>query len=202
MQIDSPTNNLSSLSCPQGLRELNWHKICGQRIKVSLAKESFLERLQREREAAAAAAAATPLTTSNGKANAELPESPPAKTFNFPPSTGLNKRTVFADDLEETEPSKSDDSDELNICKKSARNSLFNGRVVIQSHGFVKPLHIIGSSVPKGKGQRQAVEAERTTDDEKRRQSLAKRKQDYQQKKALINHSLKDLVSTLMIEEA
>lgn len=179
------------------MRELNWKKIHGQRIKVALAKESFLERLQRERDAAANSSADV-----GQKLAEDINYTQDHRQSNlFSISSGLNKRKVFGDDdddndnvAEETEFS------ELNICKKSARNSLYNGRLVIQSNGFVKPLHIIASSKQTGKGDKVSKEGgddERLAHDQKRRQTLAKRKQDHHYKKSLINESLKQLVSLL-----
>lgn len=163
-----------------GLKDLNWHKINGQQIKVSLAKESFLERLKREREEAKAASDGTQAVVQQPaeEEQSELLKAPKQ-----------NKRRTFDVDAE------LDDDEvavELMITKKRAASSVHNGKIVIQSQD-VQPIHII----EKKKKAKTQLDDKSSSADQKRKESLNKMKNQYEQQKTAIQQALQGLVYAL-----
>ncbi|KAM7349657.1 putative RNA-binding protein CG14230 [Cochliomyia hominivorax] len=169
------TLNIGKEDAQYCLNDLNWQKVHGEKIKVSLAKESFLERLKRERE----------------EANREIEEQSVAKDQQVELQSDLlkvpreNKRKIFDVDAE------LDDDEvapELMISKKRAASSMHNGKIVIQSHD-VQPLHVIETKHKKKK----QLDTKSNSADQKRKESLNKMKNQYQQNKTAIQQALQDL---------
>lgn len=101
-----------------GVDALNWVKIQGAKINVSVAKESFLERLKREREEA-----------ENGKTvDTKIKWNEEQEEFVLPRSVE-NTRKKFTE--EELTALENDDeiAADLLISKKRAASSLHNGKV-------------------------------------------------------------------------
>ncbi|XP_013108547.1 probable RNA-binding protein CG14230 [Stomoxys calcitrans] len=171
------TLNIGADDANYCLRDLNWQKINGQQIKVSLAKESFLERLKREREEAKAA-------SDGSQTLVRKPEGEESELLRVPKQ---NKRRTFDidADLDEDEVAA-----ELMITKKRAANSLHNGKIVIQSQD-VQPIHVIEIK-KKTKSQ---LDDKSMSADQKRKESLNKMKNQYQQQKTAIQEALQGMDS-------
>ncbi|XP_075156531.1 putative RNA-binding protein CG14230 [Haematobia irritans] len=174
------TLNIGADDANYCLNDLNWCKIQGQQLKVSLAKESFLERLKREREEAKAA---------NDGTNQFMPK-PEGEESDLLRAPKQNKRKTFDVDAE------LDDDEvaaELMITKKRAANSLHNGKIVIQSQD-VEPIHVIEIQKKKTKNQ---LDDKSCSADQKRKESLNKMKNHYQQQKSAIQQALQGMDSNV-----
>ncbi|XP_034475535.1 probable RNA-binding protein CG14230 [Drosophila innubila] len=161
------------------LNELNWQKLHGAKLKVSLAKESFLDRLKRERD--------------EGKEQEQ--DHSQLNEFNQSSSRLLahntqNKRRVFG---EHEEINDDEVATELLITKKRAANSIHNGKIVIQQEHDVKPLHIIEQQKKKKPTKENLLDAKASIADQKRKESLNKMKQQHEQKKSAIQMALSSM---------
>lgn len=142
-----------------------------------MAKESFLERLKRER----ANEGKKPEEEKPQFTDAPINIAPPKR---FDPVSSQNTTIKF--DIDE-EVGDLDDDDQVvyqSISKKRASNSMQNGRIKIASVSS-EPIHII-SSKPKVKEQGEKAKKA----DQKRKESLNKMKNQYNQQKNAIQQAL------------
>ncbi|XP_030569587.1 probable RNA-binding protein CG14230 [Drosophila novamexicana] len=155
------------------VNELNWQRLHGAKLKVSLAKESFLDRLKRERDEGQQSAQESHNASESNQSSSRLLA-----------QNTQNKRRVFG---EHEEINDEDVAPELLITKKRAAHSLINGKIVIQQEHDVKPLHIIEQHrKPVGK----QLDAKAAIADLKRKESLNKMKLQHEQKKTAIQQAL------------
>ncbi|XP_055911491.1 probable RNA-binding protein CG14230 [Eupeodes corollae] len=174
------TLNLYNDDVDYCLRKLNNKEINGEYVKVSVAKESFLERLKREREESSKKSSKTPSTN-----NYELrvPYNEAQVQYNEVP----NKSKKFFDTEDVAEPDDEnlfDDGEPVLITKKRAANSMRNGKIVIEGTNAA-PITVIG------KQKEVKLLSDKSFDaDKKRKESVNKKKNQYQLQKSLIQKSL------------
>ncbi|XP_016975737.1 probable RNA-binding protein CG14230 [Drosophila rhopaloa] len=155
------------------VNELNWQQLHGEKLRVSLAKESFLDRLKRERE------------ENQRREQGESVESEvSAPVSQLLARSNQNKRRVFGEDEEIGDD---EIAPELLITKKRAAHSMHNGKIVIQQEHDVKPLHVIEQH---RKPAKQQPDAKVSQAEQKRKESLNKMRQGHQQKKSVIQQAL------------
>ncbi|SPP86711.1 probable RNA-binding protein CG14230 [Drosophila guanche] len=155
------------------LNELNWQKLHGAKLRISVAKESFLDRLKRERE-----------ENQLREQGQQESESYNESTSRLLKENTQNKRRVFGEDEEIDDD---EISPELLITKKRAAHSMHNGKIVIQKEDDVKPLHIIEQYK---KPTKQQPDAKVSQAEQKRKESLNKMRQEHLQKKSAIQQAL------------
>ncbi|EDW32665.1 GL18266 [Drosophila persimilis] len=155
------------------LNELNWQKLHGTKLRISVAKESFLDRLKRERE-----------ENQQGEQGQQYSESFNESTSRLLKENTQNKRRVFGEDEEIGDD---EISPELLITKKRAAHSMHNGKIVIQKEDDVKPLHIIEQYKKPAKQQ---PDTNVSQAEQKRKESLNKMRQEHQHKKSAIQQAL------------
>ncbi|XP_017153635.1 probable RNA-binding protein CG14230 [Drosophila miranda] len=155
------------------LNELNWQKLHGTKLRISVAKESFLDRLKRERE-----------ENQQGEQGQQYSESFNESTSRLLKENTQNKRRVFGEDEEIGDD---EIAPELLITKKRAAHSMHNGKIVIQKEDDVKPLHIIEQYK---KPTKQQPDTDVSQAEQKRKESLNKMRQEHQQKKSAIQQAL------------
>lgn len=156
------------------LKKLNSKQINGEYVGVSVAKESFLERLKREREESEKGKNKTPSSNPNFEFRRSNNEPAPSNT----------KKVFNIDDAEETNDDALTDGDYLLITKKRAANSIRNGKIVIEGTNSA-PITVIG----KRKDAKQ-LDEKSFDHDKKRKESVKKKKDQYQLQKTLIQKSL------------
>ncbi|XP_055845495.1 probable RNA-binding protein CG14230 [Episyrphus balteatus] len=156
------------------IRKVNSKKINGENVRVSVAKESFLERLKREREENTK----TKSKTTNNNFELKQP---------FAQSQNNSKKVFNIDDVAEADDTNDnpfDDGEPTLITKKRAANSMRNGKIVIESTNC-SPITVIG------KKKETKILSEKSFDsDKKRKESVNKKKNQYQLQKSLIQKSL------------
>ncbi|EDV99730.1 probable RNA-binding protein CG14230 [Drosophila grimshawi] len=155
------------------VNELNWQRLHGTNLRVSIAKESFLDRLKREREE----------DRQKEQTQSNVGELNTSRSRLLAQNT-QNKRRVFG---ENEEINDEDVAPELLITKKRAAHSMHNGKIVIQKEHDVKPLHIIEQHK---KPSSKSLDAQASIADLKRKESLNKMQQQHQQKKSAIQQAL------------
>ncbi|XP_037930873.1 probable RNA-binding protein CG14230 [Teleopsis dalmanni] len=153
------------------LNELKWYKIKESVISVSLAKESFLDRLDRERQEAKQ-------TISD---NVKVPK---CETIILK-SSFLNTKKKFDEDSDLN----ADIDSQLLIAKKSAANSISNGKIVIQNL-INNPIHIISQ---RSEQLSKKLDPKSSSADQKRKESLMKMKNQYNKNKLVIQQALSGL---------
>ncbi|XP_030378462.1 probable RNA-binding protein CG14230 [Scaptodrosophila lebanonensis] len=164
LQIDDPQYCLN---------EVNWQKLHGSKLKVSLAKESFLDRLKRERDE----------EQQKGQVQNNAEQFQKSSSDLLVRNT-QNKRRVFGED----EELKDDDiAPELLITKKRASTSIYNGKIIIPVENISGPLHIIEQNK---KSAKQQLDAKSMIADQKRKQSLNKMKRQFESKKSAVQQAL------------
>ncbi|EDW86293.1 uncharacterized protein Dwil_GK17323 [Drosophila willistoni] len=156
------------------VNELNWQKLHGAKLKVSLAKESFLDRLKREREENQQKDQQQSDYTQYNENSSQLLK-----------QNTQNKRRVFGEDEEIGDD---EIAPELLITKKRASHSIHNGKIVIQQEHDVKPLHVIENY--KKSDKRTSKDAIVSKAEQKRKESQNKMRQEHQQKKSAIQMAL------------
>ncbi|CAD7087358.1 unnamed protein product [Hermetia illucens] len=176
----------------------------GEYLKVEVARESFLERLKREREAAQKhnnqeQAEPVPVKESPKKTNLpKLKQDKPSKKESSSESSSSSSEsesesndgtTSKPTQGKPTQPAISDEEEnDAFIAKKNAYSSVLNGKIKIDPVA-AEPIHVISK---KNKVQKQ-LEGTAQQSDKKRKESLHKMKDQYNKNKLAIKEALTNI---------